>query len=54
MQVPFIGALLSGGARAEYKHLEKSVMNFQASEFIQLLERAVSIESLESLSSYLA
>jgi hypothetical protein len=44
-QVPVIGALLSGGARAEYKHLERSVMNFQSQEFVHLLERAVSVSA---------
>jgi len=38
--VPWIGALLSGGARAEYEHLEKSVLNFHAADFTELIEQA--------------
>jgi len=38
--VPFIGAMLSGGARAEYEHLEKSVLNFHSQEFATLIEEA--------------
>ncbi len=38
--VPFIGALLSGGARAEYEHLEKSVLNFHSKDFAGLIEEA--------------
>jgi demethylmenaquinone methyltransferase/2-methoxy-6-polyprenyl-1,4-benzoquinol methylase len=38
--VPVIGALLSGGARAEYEHLEKSVMNFHKKDFVSLIEHA--------------
>mmetsp|Transcript_27241 Transcript_27241/g.43716 ORF Transcript_27241/g.43716 Transcript_27241/m.43716 type:complete len:293 (-) Transcript_27241:99-977(-) len=38
--VPFIGAMLSGGARAEYQHLEKSVLNFHSNEFAVLIKEA--------------
>jgi len=31
---------LSGGARAEYEHLEKSVLNFHAADFTELIEQA--------------
>uniref|UniRef100_A0A7S4JJK8 2-methoxy-6-polyprenyl-1,4-benzoquinol methylase n=1 Tax=Guillardia theta TaxID=55529 RepID=A0A7S4JJK8_GUITH len=38
--VPFIGSLLSGGARREYEHLEKSVMAFDSKRFAQQISDA--------------
>eukprot|EP00960_Hanusia_phi_P050456 760240-Hanusia_phi.AAC.1 len=38
--VPFIGSLLSGGARREYQHLERSVMAFDSRRFAQQISDA--------------
>ena len=38
--VPLIGSVLSGGARAEYQHLERSVMKFNPKDFQDLIEQA--------------